>query len=93
MAHDFSAHTTRARQTAHQSHHDATACLHLPNRRKATPTFININFAKIQALPGVQACHLFKNGKFSCAPWNRHQPLMTRGSSIWCRGQMDFGFW
>ncbi len=22
-----------------------------------------------------------------------YQPLMTRGSSIWWRGQVDFGFW
>jgi hypothetical protein len=35
---------------------------------------------------------MFKNGKFSCAHRNRHQPLMIRGSSIWWRGQMDFGF-
>lgn len=44
-------------------------------------------------LPGVPACRMPKNGKFSCTTWNRPQPLMIRGSSIWWRGQIDFGFW
>ena len=40
-----------------------TARLHLPSRRKATPTFINIDLARIQALPGVQTYRMLKNGK------------------------------
>jgi hypothetical protein len=67
--------------------------MHLLKRRMATTTFLNINLAKSHALPGSQACRMLKNGKFSCAPWNRPQPLMIRGSSIWWRGQIDFGFW
>ena len=54
---------------------------------------MNIGLAKSQALPGSQASCMLKNGKFSFGQWNRPQPLMMRGSSIWWRGQMDFGFW
>ena len=62
-------------------------------RRDAAATFTNIDIARGQAPPGVQACRMLKIGKFASAPGYSPQPLMIRGSSIWWRGQMDFGFW
>ncbi len=54
---------------------------------------MNIDMAKSQAQPSSQVYRILKTGKFSYAYCNRPQPLMIRGSSIWWRGQMDFGFW
>ena len=35
---------------------------------------------------------MFKFSKFSCITRNRRQTLITRGSSIWWRGQIDIEF-
>ena len=66
---------------------------YLPKLHKVTPIFINIGYVESQALPDFQACRILKNGKSTRAGCNRPQPLMMRGSSIWWRGQIDFGFW
>ncbi len=65
---------------------------YIQNRRDFDANISKHLFENTQARPDVQAYRLLKFSKFSCITRNRPQPLITRGSSIWWRGQIDLGF-